>query len=109
SIGAAPAREQVFHRTLWQHAHTALGTPADELDYTTASDAQLREMREHYRRETTWAPYHVHTELRDARLVATGYHHDAILWRAEAEQLPPDTPQRTRAAADVAAAEHLAA
>jgi hypothetical protein len=109
SIGAAPPGEQVFHRTLWRHAHTALGTSADELDYAEASDAQLREMREDYRRELTWAPYDVHNELRDARLVATGYHHDAILWKAEAEQLPPHTPQRALAEADVAAAEHLAA
>jgi hypothetical protein len=110
AIGPAPAREQVLHRALWCHAHAALGpTTGDELDYATASDAQLREMREHYRRETTWAPYHVHDELRDARLVATGYHHDAILWRAEAQQLCPGSRERDIAEADVAAAEALAA
>jgi len=66
-------------------------------------------MREHYRRETSWAPHDVHHELRDARLVATGYHRDAILWRAEAEQHEPSTPRRATADADVTAAEHLAA
>jgi conjugative relaxase-like TrwC/TraI family protein len=109
SIGSAPPGEQVFHRTLWRHAHTALGMPAEELDYAEASDAQLREMREDYRRELSWAPHKVHDELSDARLVATGYHHDAILWKAEAEQLPPNTDQRALAKADVTAAEHLAA
>ncbi|HEY1971798.1 MAG TPA: hypothetical protein VGH89_27835, partial [Pseudonocardia sp.] len=110
SIGPAPAHEQVLHRALWQHAHTALGpTIGDEFDYTTATDAQLRQMREHYQRELAWAPYHVQEELRDARLVATGYHHDAILWQAEAQQLTPGTPERATADADVTAAQHLAA
>jgi hypothetical protein len=110
SIGPAPAREQVLHRALWQHAHTALGsTRCGELDYSSATVAELREMREHYRRELVWAPYHVYEELRDARLVATGYHHDAILWQAEAHQLTPGTPERAAADADVTAAQHLAA
>jgi hypothetical protein len=109
SLGPAPAREQIFHRALWRHAHTALGTSAEEIDYAGAANVELLEMREAYRRELAWAPYDVHHELRDARLVATGYHHDAILWTAEAEQLPPNTDQRALAKADVAAAEHLAA
>jgi hypothetical protein len=109
SIGPAPAREQVLHRALWRHAHTVLGAPADELDYAEASDAKLWEMREYYRRELTWAPYDVHDELRDARLIATGYHRDAIIWRPEVEQHAPGTPQRATADADVTAADHLAA
>jgi hypothetical protein len=108
SIGPAPAREQVFHRTLWQHAYAALGAPTDELDYAMASDTELRQMRDDYRREATWAPYRVQEELRDARLVATGYRQDAVLWRAEAEQLPAQSPERAIAEADVAAAEELA-
>ena len=56
SIGDAPSREREFHHALWRQAIAALGHPADALDYATATDAELREMREAWRREQTWAP-----------------------------------------------------
>jgi hypothetical protein len=109
SLGPAPPREQVLHRALWQRAHTAAGAPTDELDYTTATDTQLRQLRDVYRRELDWAPPWVHDELRDAHLAATGYHRDAELWAAEAQLLPVDSTERARADADVHNAQQLAA
>src|SRR5581483_10270205 len=109
SLGAAPSREQPLHRALWQRAVTAAGMPADALDYTTASDHDLHQMRAAYHRQLAWAPAYVHDELRDSRICATAYHHDAILFRAHADLLPPASPDRARAGQDVAAAEQLAA
>ena len=108
SLGAPPSREQPLHRTLWQQAIVAAGTPADTLDYTTATDHELREMRAAYQHQLTYAPAFVHDELRDARMVADGYRTDAILWAAEADLLTPGTPERARADEDTRAAEHLA-
>lgn len=108
SLGAAPAREMVFHRALWQQAYAALGGPADALDYARASDLELREMRERLRREQTFAPHWVAHELRDARQAADGYHRDVTLWQAELAQLPVGSPERAQAEDDLAAARHLA-
>lgn len=108
SLGGAPSREQPLHRTLWQRAVTSAGAPADALDYTTATDHQLRHMRQAYHGALAWAPAYVDDQLRDARLAATGYHTDAILWAAEANLIPTGTPARERADADTRAAEHLA-
>jgi hypothetical protein len=55
SIGEAPSRERAFHDALWRQALTALGQPADALDYATASDAELREMRAAWRRGSVGA------------------------------------------------------
>jgi conjugative relaxase-like TrwC/TraI family protein len=109
SLGPAPSREQVLHRALWQRAQTAAGAPADELDYSTATETALRNIRDVYRRELEWAPHWVHDELRDAHLAATGYQRDAELWAAEAQLLPPSSPERARADADVLNAQQLAA
>jgi hypothetical protein len=46
SIGEAPRRERAFHHTLWRQSATALGYPADALDYATATDLELRAMRD---------------------------------------------------------------
>jgi conjugative relaxase-like TrwC/TraI family protein len=107
SLGGAPSREQPLHRRLWQRAVTAAGTPADALDYTTATDQELRQMRATYQSALAWAPAYVNDELRDARLAATGYRTDAILWAAEADLLAAGTPARERADTDTRAAEHL--
>jgi hypothetical protein len=108
SLGVAPPREQVLHRALWNQAHAAAGAPADQLDYTTATDTQLRQMREAYHRELALAPYWVHDELRDALLAATRHQQDAMLWGAEALLLQPGTVQRARAEADAESARQLA-
>jgi hypothetical protein len=109
SLGPAPSREQVLHRVLWQRAQAATGSPSDELDYTTATDTQLRQLRAAYQRALEWAPHWVHDELRDTRIAAARYHCDAQLWHTEAQLLPAGSPQRARADADVHAARHLAA
>jgi hypothetical protein len=108
SLGSAPSREQALHRTLWQQATTAAGTPADALDYTTATEHELRQMRTTYHQQLLTAPAYVLDELADARLAATGYTHDAILWNAEAQLLPPDTPERDLADSDTRSADYLA-
>ncbi len=67
SIGEAPSRERAFHHALWRQALTALGHPADALDYATASDAELREMRDAWRRAQAWEPQFVAADLHNAR------------------------------------------
>jgi hypothetical protein len=108
-LGPAPPREQVLHRALWGQAHTAAGAPTDQLDYATASESELRQVREAYGRELGFAPYWVHDELRDAQVAAAGHHQNAVLWGAEAQLLQPGTPERAHAEADVHSAQQLAA
>ena len=109
SIGEAPSRDRAFHHTLWRHAVTALGHPADALDYATASDIELREMRDAWRRAQAWAPEFVADDLRAARELAEDYRRDAVIWRAGLDQNPVGSPERELAERDVAAADQLAA
>ena len=109
SIGEAPPRERAFHHALWRQALTALGHPADALDYATATDAELREMRDAWRRAQAWEPQFVAADLHNARERAEEYRRDAVIWRAGLDQDPVGSPERELAERDVAAAEHLAA
>ena len=109
SIGQAPSRERAFHHALWRQALTALGHPADALDYATASDAELREMRDAWRRAQAWAPQFVAEDLRAARELAEEYRRDAVIWRAGLDRHPDGSPERELAERDLAAAEQLAA
>lgn len=109
SLGAAPSREREFHHTLWRHAQAALGHPADTLDYTTATDTELRDMRDAWRRTQTWAPPYVAEDLHDARQLAEDHRRDAVIWRAGLDRHPPGSPEHERDARDVDATEHLAA
>lgn len=108
SLGAAPSREQEWHRTLWQHAHAALGHPADALDYHSATEAELREMRARWQREQTWAPPYVAEELQAAYTVADGCRQDAALYAAHVDTLRVDAPERAAAIADADRAGRLA-
>ena len=109
SIGQAPSRERAFHHALWRQALTALGHPADALDYATASDAELREMRDAWRRAQAWAPEFVAEDLHAARELAEEYRRDAVIWRAGLDRHPVGSPERELAERDLAAAEQLAA
>ena len=109
SIGEAPSRERAFHHALWRQALTALGHPADALDYATASDAELREMRDAWRRAQAWAPEFVADDLHTARELAEEYRRDAVIWRAGLDRHPAGSPERELAERDLAAAEQLAA
>ena len=109
SIGEAPSRERAFHHALWRQALTALGHPADALDYATASDAELREMRDAWRRAQAWAPQFVAEDLHTARELAEEYRRDAVIWRAGLDRHPDGSPDRELAERDLAAAEQLAA
>ena len=109
SIGEAPSRDRAFHHALWRQALTALGHPADALDYATASDAELREMRDAWRRAQAWAPEFVADDLHAARELAEEYRRDAVIWRAGLDQHPVGSEERDLAERDVAAADQLAA
>jgi hypothetical protein len=109
SIGAAPSRERAFHHALWRQALTALGNPADALDYATASNTELREMRDAWHRARAWAPPFVAEDLRAARELAEEYRRDAVIWRAGLDRHPDRSPDRELAERDLAAAEQLAA
>lgn len=108
SLGAAPSREQVFHRALWQQAFTAAGCPADDLDYRMATDTELYAMRRRYNREETWAPYFVGQELATTREDAAIHRQDAQLWRAEAVTYPDGSAEREQAEVDARTAEQAA-
>ncbi|GJF01431.1 hypothetical protein PSD17_03950 [Pseudonocardia sp. D17] len=109
ALGEAPPREQVLHRALWHRAYAALGAPVESVDYAAASEAQLREWRAAATRERSFAPQYVADELRDTRLLAREYEQDAVLFTAEAEQLPDGSPEQLRALRDVVAAHDVAA
>ena len=109
SIGPAPSREREFHHDLWHRARAALGRPADSLDYSTATEEELREMREVWRREQTWAPRYVADDLRDARLTAEEYRRDAVIWRQALDRHPVGSAERALEQRDVDDAERLAA
>ena len=109
SIGEAPSPQRAFHQALWRQALTALGHPSDALDYATATDAELREMRDAWRRAQTWAPPYVADKLHDAREMAEEYRRDAVIWRAGLNRHPSGSAERALAERDLAAAEHLAA
>lgn len=109
SLGPAPSREQEFRRALWQQAHAALGRPVDALDFATASDAELREMRARWEREKTWAPPYVADEMKATYEVAEGYRQDAAIYAAHLETLPEGSPEYEAAREDVERAERLAA
>jgi hypothetical protein len=108
SIGEAPSRERAFHHALWRQALTALGHPADALDYATASDAELRELRAAWRRVEA-APEFVAEDLYAARVEAEDYRRDAVIWRAGLDRNPVGSAEREVDERDLAAAEQLAA
>ena len=109
SIGEAPSRERAFHHALWRQALTALGHPVDALDYATASDAELREMRAAWRCAEAWAPEFVAADLHTARAFAEDYRRDTVIWRASVDRHPAGSPEREVDERDLAAAERLAA
>lgn len=109
SLGEAPSRERALHHALWRQAVTALGHPADVLDYATATDAELREMRGAWHRAQAWAPPYVADELREQRLQAEECRRDAVIWRAGLERHPAGSADRALDERDVAYVEHLAA
>lgn len=110
SLGAAPGRERVFERAMWAQAQAALGQPTDTLDYATATEHELREHVDRWRREQSWAPYWVAEDLEAAYQHADAYRHDATLYRAELEANPQAEPAwREQAQADIERAERLAA
>jgi hypothetical protein len=108
SLGEAPAREQVFHRALWEQAFSAAGCPVEDLDYRTASDAELYGMRERWTREEKWAPYFVGDELAYAHQEATTHRQDVLLWSAEAQLYPEGTAERDQIDDDVRTAQQAA-
>jgi hypothetical protein len=108
SIGAAPSKEQEFHRHLWQQANAALGRPADQLDYQAATEAELREMRAQWQREQTWAPEYVAEDMQAAYRVADEFRTDAALFRAQLERMSPDSPEYAETAAETERVERLA-
>ena len=73
SIGEAPSRERAFHHALWRQAATALGHPADALDYATATDLDSRDarcacaMRDAWHRAQAWHRSHQPAGLRGPR------------------------------------------
>jgi conjugative relaxase-like TrwC/TraI family protein len=114
SIGAAPSREQEFHRRLWSAAAAALGISDGRspdpgaVDYRTMSDADLYQVRERWTREQAWAPAYVADEMRSAYTLAREYGEDAALAGARLAQLEPDDPAWEQTAAQLERSERLA-
>lgn len=108
SLGPAPSREEEFHRALWQQAYAALGRPTDAMDYSAASEHELREMRGRWQRERTWAPAYVADELQEAYQVAADYRADAAYGRAQLEQMAVESEVYAESVQQVELAERLA-
>lgn len=92
SIGAAPSREEEFHRQMWTQAAAALGQNTDPraVDYRTLPDLDLYAAREQWTREQAWAPEYVAGEMRTAYELARQYGEDAALAGAKLATLEPD-------------------
>lgn len=92
SIGAAPSREEEFHRQMWTQAAAALGQNTDPgaVDYRTLPDLDLYAARERWTREQAWAPEYVAAEMRTAYELARQYNEDATLAGARLATLEPD-------------------
>ena len=110
SIGAAPSREQEFHRQMWTQAAEALGHDADQgaVDYRTLPDLDLYAVRERWTREQAWAPEYVADEMRTAYELGREYTEDAALASARLATLAPDDPEWDRAAEQAERSQRLA-
>lgn len=108
SLGAAPSREQEFHRALWQQAHAALGSPADQLDYYAASNEELQAMRAQWEREQTWAPTYVADEMQTAYTLGAGFRQDAAVFAAQLATMEERSPEHTATLAEVERAQRMA-
>ena len=110
SIGAAPSREQEFHRQMWTQAAQALGHAVDAgaVDYRTLPDLDLYAVRDRWTREQAWAPEYVAAEMRTAYELGREYTEDAALAGARLATLEPDDPEWERTAEQLARSEHLA-
>lgn len=113
SIGAAPSREEEFHRQLWTQAATALGIGGDgadagAVDYRTMGDVDLYQVRERWTREQAWAPAYVAEEMRAAYQLGREYTEDAALAGARLAQLEPDDPAWEQSAEQLERSERLA-
>lgn len=110
SIGAAPSREEEFHRQMWTQASAALGQQVDTgaVDYRTMADLDLYAVREQWTREQAWAPAYVAEEMRAAYALGREYTEDAALAGAKLAQLEPDDAEWEQAAAQLQRSERLA-
>ncbi len=110
SIGAAPSREQEFHRQMWTQAAEALGPAADAgaVDYRTLADLDLYAVRERWTREQAWAPEYVAAEMRTAYELGREYREDAALAGARLATLEPEDPEWEATAEQLARSDRLA-
>lgn len=110
SIGAAPSREEEFHRQMWTQAHAALSHDVDPgaVDYRTLSDLNLYQVRDRWTREQAWAPAYVAEEMRAAYTLGREYTEDAALASARLAQLEPDDPAWEQTAAQLERSQRMA-
>ena len=110
SIGAAPSREQEFHRRMWTQAAAALGHDHDlgAVDYRTMADLDLYAVREQWAREQAWAPPYVADEMHAAYHAAREYGDDAALAGAQLALLEPDDQDWEQTAAQLQRSHRLA-
>ena len=110
SIGAAPSREEEFHRQMWTQANAALGHDVDAgaVDYRTMADLDLYQVRDRWTREQAWAPAYVAEEMRTAYQLGREYTEDAALAGARLAQLEPDDPAWEQTAAQLERSQRLA-
>ena len=110
SIGAAPSREQEFHRQMWTQAADAIGRDVDAgaVDYRTLADLDLYAARDRWTREQAWAPEYVAVEMRTAYQLGHEYSQDAALAGARLATLEPEDPEWDAAAAQVERSDRLA-
>ncbi|MQS17952.1 relaxase domain-containing protein [Streptomyces kaniharaensis] len=102
AIGSAPAEGAVEVRASWNRAWRALGEPADRRDLTGATDRDLRELVDRYRREELWAPAHVADQMQVTYESQQDLIREAAQMRIRAGEVEATDPEQAAALRDEA-------
>ncbi|RGD55425.1 hypothetical protein DR950_41930 [Kitasatospora xanthocidica] len=94
AVGPAPAEGAVEVRASWSRAWRALGEPEDRRDLVGASDRDLRELVDRYRREELWAPSHVADQMQVTYESQQDLLREAAQMRIRAGELEESDPQQ---------------
>ncbi|MEU3574621.1 hypothetical protein AB0E96_40380, partial [Kitasatospora sp. NPDC036755] len=94
AIGPAPAEGAVEVRASWSRAWRALGEPEDRRDLVGATDRDLRELVDRYRREELWAPAHVADQMQVTYESQQDLLREAAQMRIRAGELEESDPQQ---------------
>ncbi|KOV09626.1 hypothetical protein ADK60_40365 [Streptomyces sp. XY431] len=106
AIGPRPARGAVDFQQDWDRAFRALGEPEERRELVGATNAQLRELVDHYEREEAWAPVYVAPQMQATYEAIQKLEREEAQRQISMLEAPDDaTRERLQAEAEAAAAE----